>query len=181
MPAPFARWSPPPGTLRDRSGEHQHPRVQHRPLLQRGPKRPVEPVLEVELPSPLDTVREEIAVESGVVGEQAPQVERALRRDELAELHHPRWHVRPVLRRLEPMVGIRTGVANGLENHRVSIGGEATGAADRVPSVTDAAVAQPAPSQLDEIRAGYAFDGGTLKLGALVIENEAHADAPVQI
>ncbi len=79
------------------------------------------------------------------------------------------------------MVGIRAGVANGLENHRVSIGGEAAGAADRVPSVTDAAVEQPEPSQLDEIRAGYAFDGGTLRLGAAVIENEAHADAPVQI
>ena len=36
-------------------------------------------------------------------------------------------------------------------------------------------------SQIDEIRAGYAFDGGVLKLGAAVIEGRAHADAPVQI
>ena len=55
--------------------------------------------------------------------------------------------------------------------------------ADRVRSVTDAAAETPdqTPSQLDEIRAGYAFEGGTLKLGAVVIDNEAHADAPVQI
>ena len=55
--------------------------------------------------------------------------------------------------------------------------------ADRVRSVTDAAAetADQTPSQLDEIRAGYAFEGETLKLGAVVIDNEAHADAPVQI
>ncbi|HET8988213.1 MAG TPA: helicase HerA-like domain-containing protein [Humibacillus sp.] len=55
--------------------------------------------------------------------------------------------------------------------------------ADRVRSVTETAAETPAstPSQLDEIRAGYAFEGDTLKLGAVVIDNEAHADAPVQI
>ncbi|TQM64624.1 hypothetical protein FBY41_0996 [Humibacillus xanthopallidus] len=63
--------------------------------------------------------------------------------------------------------------------------------ADRVRSVTDTAAATPdqtpdqapdqTPSQLDEIRAGYAFDGPTLKLGAVVIDGEAHPDAPVQI
>lgn len=36
-------------------------------------------------------------------------------------------------------------------------------------------------AQIDEIRAGYAFDGGVLKLGAAVVEGTAHADAPVQI
>ena len=36
-------------------------------------------------------------------------------------------------------------------------------------------------SQLDEIRAGYAFEGGVLKLGAAVVDGQAHADAPVQI
>ncbi|WP_076258676.1 helicase HerA-like domain-containing protein [Intrasporangium flavum] len=36
-------------------------------------------------------------------------------------------------------------------------------------------------AQIDEIRAGYAFDGGVLKLGAAVVDGTAHADAPVQI
>ncbi|MEO7448898.1 MAG: helicase HerA-like domain-containing protein, partial [Humibacillus sp.] len=46
--------------------------------------------------------------------------------------------------------------------------------------MTDSA-APDAQAQLDEIRAGYAFEGGTLKLGATVIDGEAHPDAPVQI
>jgi DNA helicase HerA-like ATPase len=36
-------------------------------------------------------------------------------------------------------------------------------------------------SQIDEIRAGYAFDGAVLKLGAAVVDDMAHPDAPVQI
>jgi len=44
--------------------------------------------------------------------------------------------------------------------------------------VTDA----PADAtQLDEIRSGYAFEGGVLELGAAVIDGEAHPDAPVQV
>ena len=35
--------------------------------------------------------------------------------------------------------------------------------------------------QIDEIRAGYAFDGPVLELGAAVVDNAAHPDAPVQI
>jgi len=45
--------------------------------------------------------------------------------------------------------------------------------------VTDAATTDSA--HLDEIRAGYAFEGAVLKLGATVIDGEAHADAPVQV
>ncbi|HET6667369.1 MAG TPA: helicase HerA-like domain-containing protein, partial [Intrasporangium sp.] len=36
-------------------------------------------------------------------------------------------------------------------------------------------------TQLDEIRSGYAFEGGVLKLGAAVVDGEASADAPVQV
>jgi DNA helicase HerA-like ATPase len=45
--------------------------------------------------------------------------------------------------------------------------------------VTDAAAADS--TQIDEIRTGYAFEGGALKLGAAVVDGQAHADAPVQI
>ncbi len=44
--------------------------------------------------------------------------------------------------------------------------------------MTDAAAAT---AQIDEIRAGYAFEGGALKLGAAVVDDQVHADAPVQI
>ena len=45
--------------------------------------------------------------------------------------------------------------------------------------MTDAAAADT--THIDEIRAGYAFEGGAIKLGAAVVDGEAHADAPVQI
>ena len=45
--------------------------------------------------------------------------------------------------------------------------------------MTDAATTDS--THLDEIRAGYAFEGAVLKLGATVIDGEAHADAPVQV
>ena len=109
------------------SGEYEDAGVQNRPLLESGPKGSVQAVLEIELALPLDAVREEVAEERRVVGEQAPEVERALRRDELAELDDARRDVGPVLCRDEPVVGIGAGVANGLENHPHTIG--------RVPSL----------------------------------------------
>ncbi|HET7399444.1 MAG TPA: helicase HerA-like domain-containing protein [Intrasporangium sp.] len=45
--------------------------------------------------------------------------------------------------------------------------------------MTDAPAA--GPTQLDDIREGYAFDGGVLRLGAAVIDGQAHPDAPVQV
>ena len=38
-----------------------------------------------------------------------------------------------------------------------------------------------APTQIDEIRAGYAFEGAALEFGAAVIDGTAHPDAPVKI
>jgi len=52
------------------------------------------------------------------------------------------------------------------------VSGSASEAPDQASSDT---------AQIDEIRAGYAFDGGVLKLGAAVVDGTAHADAPVQI
>lgn len=40
---------------------------------------------------------------------------------------------------------------------------------------------ETATAQLDEIRAGYAFEGGALHFGATVIDGKAHPDAPVRI
>ena len=39
----------------------------------------------------------------------------------------------------------------------------------------------PESDQLDEIRAGYATEEPVLRLGATVIDGQAHPDAPVQI
>ena len=109
------------------SGEYEDAGVENRPVLECGAERSVQAVLEVELALPLDAVREEVAEERRVVGEQAPQVERALRRDQLTELDDTWRDVGPVLCRDEPVVGIGAGVADGLENHPHTIG--------RVPSL----------------------------------------------
>ena len=47
------------------------------------------------------------------------------------------------------------------------------------PESTTAAA--PDNAQLDEIRAGYSFEGGALHFGAAVIDGTAHPDAPVRI
>src|SRR5689334_8940650 len=86
------------------------------------------------------------------------------------------------------MVGVRARVADGLENHRDSIDIERERPTARVRGVTETA-ASGAPqtgrtgdtTQIDEIRAGYAFDGAVLRLGAAVVDGQAHPDAPVQI
>jgi DNA helicase HerA-like ATPase len=50
------------------------------------------------------------------------------------------------------------------------------------PAAAAPAKAPPgASAHLDEIRAGYAFDGPALEFGAAVLDDVAHADAPVKI
>ena len=44
-----------------------------------------------------------------------------------------------------------------------------------------APAAEPPKVQLDEIRAGYAVEGGALHFGAAVVDGVAHSDAPVRI
>ena len=103
------------------SGEYEDAGVENRSLSQCGAEGPVQAVLEVELPSHSTQWGNRSPKNGRVVGEQAPQVERALRRDELTELDDARRHVGPVLCRDEPVVGIG-GVADGLENHPATIG-----------------------------------------------------------
>jgi DNA helicase HerA-like ATPase len=55
-----------------------------------------------------------------------------------------------------------------------------------VPSVTDKATDSPATTTganplLEQIRAGYAFEGAALHLGTAVVDGQAHADAPVRL
>ena len=165
---------------RARSAEHEHPGVQGRALVQRRPQRPVQPVLEVERRPP--TARR------GRTGRRrtwspptsrAPQVEGALGGHELVQPHHPRRHVRPVARGHQAVVGVGTGVADGLEDHRASLGSRRVGPPARVlgrerrtrlptASSTRSGRATPSPAP-------------ALELGAAVVDGEAHPDAPVRI
>ncbi len=61
------------------------------------------------------------------------------------------------------------------------MGAPAAGHPDRAPDRYVGDVTENSTSQLDEIRAGYAFPGDALHFGATVIDGTAHPDAPVRI
>src|SRR6266545_2135151 len=74
----------------------EHACVQHLALLERGADGAVQAVLQVQVALPLHDVREEVAVERGVLGEQCFQVELSLGRHELIEADRARRDVRPL-------------------------------------------------------------------------------------
>ena len=73
-------------------------------------------VLQVEPAVPLHDVREQVAVEGGVLGEQPVEGELALGRDELVDPDRPWRDLRPLLQR-ETVVGLRTPFPNRFEDH----------------------------------------------------------------
>jgi DNA helicase HerA-like ATPase len=52
---------------------------------------------------------------------------------------------------------------------------------ETTPSHSPSEPAGASSAQLDEIRAGYSFEGGALLFGATVIDGAAHPDAPVRV
>ena len=90
--------------------------VQDRPLLQGGPERTVQPVLQVELALPADHVREQVAVERRVGGQDAVQVEDILGRDQLVQPDRARGYLRP-LPRGPGMIGVGPPLPDLLEHH----------------------------------------------------------------
>lgn len=102
--------------------KHEHAGMQGATLLQRRSEGSVKALLKVELALPLDDVREQVAVEGRVLGEQLSQVEGALGGDEIGQAHLAGWHIGPVAGGDQAMVGIRTVFADALEDHAVSVG-----------------------------------------------------------
>jgi hypothetical protein len=72
--------------------------VHHVALLQGRPERAVQAVLEVQLAAPLHGVREQVAVERGVVGEQGVEGQFLLRRRQRVHPDLARRDHRPVTR-----------------------------------------------------------------------------------
>ena len=97
--------------------------MQDASLLKRSSQRPMQPILKIEIALPLDDVGEQVAIKSGVLGQQGTQVEVPFGGDELFEPDHARWDVGPVPSRLESVWRVGTPVAHGLEDHRASLGG----------------------------------------------------------
>jgi hypothetical protein len=90
--------------------------VQDAALLQGGPERAVQAVLEVEVAPPLDHVGEEVAVERGVLVEQGVELEGVLGGHQLVEPHLARGQLGPRPRG-QPVVGVGPADAHPLEDH----------------------------------------------------------------
>jgi hypothetical protein len=93
-------------------------------LLKRRAQGAVQPVLQIKSALPLDDVCEQVAVESGLLGQQGSQVEVVFGGDELIEADHTGRDMGPVPSRLQSVRRIGTSVAHGSEDHGVSLGAQ---------------------------------------------------------
>ena len=100
--------------------QFQHPDVQDRALLQGRPQGAVQAVFEVQLAVPADDVREQVAIERRIGGQDRVQVQHVLRGDKLIEPDWPRRNLGPFPARLG-MVRVGPPVPNPLENHVASL------------------------------------------------------------
>ena len=105
------------GLLAQRHVHVEHPGVQHGAIPQRGAHRPVQAVLEIDDALPPHRVREEVAVERGVLRQQAVQREHRCRGDQFVEPDLLRRYLGPVPVG-QPMLGVRLAVPHALEDHR---------------------------------------------------------------
>jgi hypothetical protein len=93
-----------------------HARVQDAALLQRRAQGAVQPVLQVEVAAPRHDVREQVAVEGGVLVAQGVEVQRVLGRHQLVEADLARGQLGPGARR-QSVVGVGPADAHPLEDH----------------------------------------------------------------
>jgi len=96
--------------------QHQHPGVDLVALLQRGAQRAVQPVLQVEAPVPLHDVREEVAVEGRILGEELVERQLALGGDQLIQAQRTGRNLRPLLER-QIVLRVGTPVPDRSEDH----------------------------------------------------------------
>src|SRR5690606_14612382 len=106
---------------RGRSVQLEDAGVQDLALLQGRADGAVQAVLQVQVALPLHDVREEVAVERRVLGEQGLEVELLLGRHELIEADRARRHVRPLPGAFPAVVGVRPAVSDALEDHTESL------------------------------------------------------------
>lgn len=90
--------------------------MQYGALLQGGPQCSVQPILQKQLAGPLHGVREEIAEERGVFGEQPVQLQHGGGGDKILQANLLRRDLRPVLGG-EPVLRVGAAVPNVLEDH----------------------------------------------------------------
>ena len=106
------RWRQPGRVSPSSSTAH----VQHGPLVQRRPQRPVQAVFQVELAFPAHHMGKQVAVEGGVRGQDGLQIEHVLRGDELIQ---PDWARRDLcpFARGPGVIGIGPSLSDLLKDH----------------------------------------------------------------
>ena len=87
-----------------------------RPLRKGGPKCPVQPVLEVQLPFPFHNMSEQVTVERGVGGQQSLEVQRPLCRNEFVEPDLTWRQLRP-LAQAGVVLWVRAPVTDSFKDH----------------------------------------------------------------
>src|SRR5215210_3408498 len=150
--------------------------MQHQALLQCCAQGAVQPVLEVERSAPLDDVREQVAVERRVLGQQRVEVEHPLRGDQLVEPHLARGDVSPLALRVL-VIGIGPMVPDSLKDHPPRIGCRTP----RPPRRHRSGGRGLSEDLLASVEQGYAFDGPALELGALVVDGTVHREPKVKL
>jgi len=101
--------------------------MDHRTLVQRRPKRPVQAILQVEIAVPADHVREQVTVEGRVLGQDHLQIEDILGGDELIQPDRARRDLRPFAGS-PVMVRIGPSVPDLLKDHVPSLDEQGGGA-----------------------------------------------------
>ena len=94
--------------------------VQDVALLEGCSQRAVQAVLEVELAVPLDHVGEQVAVEGGVLAEEAVQGQNGRGGEQFVEPDLPRRDLRPVAI-AQAVLGVGLAVLDALENHSATL------------------------------------------------------------
>src|SRR6478609_163665 len=94
LPALPAVPGPGPWTGPLRSAEFEHAGVENLTLLKRGTDRAVQSVLQVEVALPLHDVREQVAVERRILGEEGFEIQVALGGHQLIEADRARRDIR---------------------------------------------------------------------------------------
>ena len=94
--------------------------MQNQALMQGGPQRAVNAVLQVQLAAPPDDLREQVAVERRVLGQQLLQIKRILGGDELIEANGTGRDLSP-FPGSAGMIGVRPPVPDLLKDHLSSL------------------------------------------------------------
>ena len=102
--------------------EHKDTGVDRGALVEGGPDRPVQPVLQIQGSLVLHHVREKVTEKRGILSQQRLQVQGALGGHQLIQPDRTRRQRGPVLWRGVTVLGVRAPLAHSFEYHHATLG-----------------------------------------------------------